>query len=169
MFHWSFLLFSHLIFIPVSQEKRYHYPHLIDEDSDDMGKGSHLGSHSDCLKGLFTTDLKLFYCHSLNGFPQPPSFILDLRPLTSHKILGVRVICIRYLTLHKHTYTQIPISILEQFKCLIDFFQKATYGGTSLVAQWLRICLPMQETQVQALVREDPTCHGATKPVYHNY
>ena len=41
--------------------------------------------------------------------------------------------------------------------------------GTSLVAQWLRICLPTQGTQVRALVREDPTCHGATKPVHHNY
>ena len=41
--------------------------------------------------------------------------------------------------------------------------------GTSLVAQWLRICLPVQGTQVQALVRGDPTCHGATKPVRHNY
>ena len=40
---------------------------------------------------------------------------------------------------------------------------------TSLVVQWLRIHLPMQETQVQALVQEDPTCHGATKPVRHNY
>ena len=40
---------------------------------------------------------------------------------------------------------------------------------TSLVAQWLRICLPMQGTRVWALVQEDPTCHGATKPVYHNY
>ena len=39
----------------------------------------------------------------------------------------------------------------------------------SLVAQWLRICLPMQGTWVRALVREDPTCHGATKPVHHNY
>ena len=28
----------------------------------------------------------------------------------------------------------------------------------SLVAQWLRICLPMQGTQVRALVWEDPTC-----------
>ena len=37
-------------------------------------------------------------------------------------------------------------------------------NGTSLVAQWLRIRLPTQETQVQALVREDPTCRGATKP-----
>ena len=41
--------------------------------------------------------------------------------------------------------------------------------GTSLVAQWLRICLPMQGTQVRALVREDPTCRGATKPMHHNY
>ena len=35
--------------------------------------------------------------------------------------------------------------------------------GTSLVAQWLRIRLPMQGTQVRALVQEDPTCRGATK------
>ena len=41
--------------------------------------------------------------------------------------------------------------------------------GTSLVAQWLRIHLPMQGTQVRALVQEDPTCHRATKPVCHNY
>ena len=27
----------------------------------------------------------------------------------------------------------------------------------------------MQETQVQALVWEDPTCRGAAKPVRHNY
>ena len=30
-------------------------------------------------------------------------------------------------------------------------------------------CLPMQATQVQALVQEDSTCHGATKLVCHNY
>ena len=39
----------------------------------------------------------------------------------------------------------------------------------SLVAQWLGICLPMQGTQVRALVWEDPTYRGATKPVCHNY
>ena len=27
----------------------------------------------------------------------------------------------------------------------------------------------MQETRVRALVWEDPTCRGATKPVQHNY
>ena len=41
--------------------------------------------------------------------------------------------------------------------------------GASLVAQWLRICLPMQGTQVPSLAQEDPTCRGATKPVCHNY
>ena len=39
----------------------------------------------------------------------------------------------------------------------------------SLVAQWLRIRLPMQGTRVRALVREDPTCRRATKLVRHNY
>ena len=42
-------------------------------------------------------------------------------------------------------------------------------SGTSLVAQWLRIHLPMQGIRVRALVWEDPTCHRATKPVCHNY
>ena len=41
--------------------------------------------------------------------------------------------------------------------------------GASLVVQWLRICLPIQGTRVRALVREDPTCRGATKPALHNY
>ena len=39
----------------------------------------------------------------------------------------------------------------------------------SLVAQWLRVCLPMQGTRVRALVWEDPTCRGAAGPVSHNY
>ena len=37
------------------------------------------------------------------------------------------------------------------------------------MAQWLKIHLPMQGTRVRALVQEDPTCRGATKPVHHNY
>ena len=39
----------------------------------------------------------------------------------------------------------------------------------SLVVQWFRIYLPMQETWVWSLVREDPTCFGATKPMHHSY
>ena len=43
------------------------------------------------------------------------------------------------------------------------------YRRASLVAQWLRIRLPMQGTRVRALVPEDPTCPGAAGPVSHNY
>ena len=41
--------------------------------------------------------------------------------------------------------------------------------GASLVAQWLRIRLPMQGTRVRALVWEDPTCRGAAGPVSYDY
>ena len=34
---------------------------------------------------------------------------------------------------------------------------------TSLVVQWLRICLPIQETRVRSLEQEDSTFHGTTK------
>ena len=51
------------------------------------------------------------------------------------------------------------------YKELLKFNDKRA----SLVAQWLRICLPMQGTRVRALVWEDPTCCGATGPVSHNY
>ena len=59
----------------------------------------------------------------------------------------------------------IPLLVIYPEKTVI---QKA-YAGASLVAQRLRICLPMQGTRVRALVREDPTCRGATRPVSHNY
>ena len=51
---------------------------------------------------------------------------------------------------------------------LVSTIKKKSLGA-SLVAQWLRICLPMQGTRVRALVWEDPTCCGATRPVSHNY
>ena len=38
-----------------------------------------------------------------------------------------------------------------------------------MAAQWIRICLPVQETSVRSLVREDSTHRGATKPVHRNY
>ena len=48
-----------------------------------------------------------------------------------------------------------------------DWGQKV-WVWTSLVVQWLRIHLAMQETGVWFLVWEDPTCHGTTKPMHHN-
>ena len=62
--------------------------------------------------------------------------------------------------------------VLYTFPMLEIHHNKLLYkvsGRTSLVVQWLRICLLMQGTRVRSLVREDPTCRRATKPVHHNY
>ena len=61
---------------------------------------------------------------------------------------------------------QTPFPLLDAF---LNSRSKYSQTGTSLVVQWLRIHLPMQGTRVQFLVREDPTCRGATKPARHNY
>ena len=44
-----------------------------------------------------------------------------------------------------------------------------TRNWTSLVVQWIRLCLPMQRTRVWSLVREDSTCLRTTKAVQHNH
>ena len=51
----------------------------------------------------------------------------------------------------------------------LESLLKTQIPGTSLVTQWLKICLPRQGTQVRVLVREDPICHGVAKPVHCNY
>ena len=66
----------------------------------------------------------------------------------------------------------------SQFLCWQESYRESTLIQqtfskhllwASLVAQWLRIHLTMQGTQVRSLVREDPTCCRETKPVQHNY
>ena len=64
---------------------------------------------------------------------------------------------------------RMPIWCWWWWRMLSKYMFKILIFGTPLVAQWLRIHLPMQGTWVQALVREDPTCRRATKPVCHNY
>ena len=54
-------------------------------------------------------------------------------------------------------------------KPTVNSKDKSNQTGTSLLVQWLRIWLPMQGTWVRSLVWEDPTCHGATKPMCHNH
>ena len=36
------------------------------------------------------------------------------------------------------------------------------------MAQWIRICLPMQGTRVRSLIQEDGTCRGTAKPASHS-
>ena len=62
-----------------------------------------------------------------------------------------------------------PSYILLQPTPVSSAFLHVKTFRASLVAQWLRICLPMQGTRVRALVWEDPTCRRAAGPVSHNY
>ena len=75
------------------------------------------------------------------------------------------VACIPYCQL---VFIDIPYAqSTSQNYCVLIL--RNTGSRASLVAQWLRICLPMQGTRVWALVWEDPTCRGATRPMSHNY
>jgi len=56
----------------------------------------------------------------------------------------------------------------ENTECVRWGIVPRTRVGTSLVVQCLGVCLPMQGTWVQSLVRKEPSCHEATKPVCHN-
>ena len=70
-----------------------------------------------------------------------------------------------------YTYNKLSVFYLLVYLLLSDspLGCKLHELGPSLVAQWLKIRLPMQGTWVRALVQEDPTCHRATKPLRHNY
>ena len=61
------------------------------------------------------------------------------------------------------------VGFLKKKSKRLQVKEKRTGVRASLVAQWLRIRLSTQGTRVRALVWEDPTCRGATKPVRHNY
>ena len=54
-------------------------------------------------------------------------------------------------------------------KLLMSIYLIRFLCRASLVVQWLRIHMPMLGTWVWALVREDPTYRGATKPMRHSY
>ena len=64
------------------------------------------------------------------------------------------MLAIRFLT----------ITIFYKISCL-----KSKSWRASLVSQWQRICLPMQEIQVWSLIQEDPICHRTTKPRHYDY
>ena len=55
----------------------------------------------------------------------------------------------------------------NHFQCNIITLKKI-YGGY-VVVQRLWICLPIQWSWLQSLLWENPTCHGATKSMCHNY
>ena len=62
-----------------------------------------------------------------------------------------------------------PLNYLYRPKTYYASWHQQLESGASLVSQQQRICLPMQGKQVWLLIKEDPTCHRATKPMHHNY
>ena len=60
----------------------------------------------------------------------------------------------------------IALTTLERPTLLIS---KWFLSGLPWCLSGKRIRLPVQETQVRSLVREDPPCRRAAKPTYHNY
>ena len=111
----------------------------------------------------------------------------DLRPCVSHpqkqkrKLLIARCVCTLpvkschcVLQWNERDFAKIHVTLSltlpAAFPCIhLKLLFLAIGYRASLVAQWLRIHLPIQGTQVRALIQEGPTCRRATKPVHHNY
>ena len=60
-------------------------------------------------------------------------------------------------------------SSLLRLKQRSQHSQRNSDVSTSLVVQWIRICLPLQGPWVQSPVWEDSSSLGAAKPLCHNY
>ena len=106
------------------------------------------------------TPLAIWRCVFRTGLDKNTRSSLYLRKMTQMLWVPVLLIALQgWVPLGR----ALPLSGLH-FCCLQN---KRT--GTSLVVQWLSIHLPTQGTRVRALVWEDPTCRGATKPLCHNY
>ena len=107
------------------------------------------------------------------GFPLlSSSDLLTFGPW--HKVRNIFKLWAFWHYTHTHNWNEIILSSTmweapdHRFYSISFYFIKKVLGA-SLVAQWLRTRLSMQGTRVRSLVREDPTCRRATKPVHHNY
>ena len=113
----------------------------------------------------------------------PLNFDISIqRTLQKECVAGITPYLSINSTLISLMVTEKPFDFEKIFKFLSVFHQSLhnntkykSHGsinlgfGTALVFQWLRICLPMQGTQVWSLVWEDSTCCRTTKPLRHNY
>ena len=71
--------------------------------------------------------------------------------------------------LEKEEQRKPKVSRRKEIRKIRAEINKIETKRASLVAQWLRVHLPMRGTQIRALVWEDPTCRGAAGPMSHNY
>ena len=115
----------------------------------------------DSQVGLLDWQLKLLYvCSSVEKSEMEMSQYIDC--------FGPRAMLDIYIIIHSFIHS-FNVPVLGTGITAVNQTDKSPCPWASLVAQWLRIHLPMQGTRVRSLVREDPTCHGATKSVHHNY
>ena len=119
------------------------------------------------LQEYFKTLWSTYYPHFTDkktesqNLPKLPRAISDRARIWTQVCLPPKPpLCFQSHTLKERN----PMAML-----FITFFFFKKLIRASLVAQWLRVCLPMQGTWVRALVWEDPTCRGAAGPVSHNY
>ena len=75
----------------------------------------------------------------------------------------------RYILMHFTCIGSFNSYAVKEASLLPQFYTHVRKLGTSLVAQWLRIQLPIQGTQVRSLVQGDSACHRAAKPVSCSY
>ena len=76
-------------------------------------------------------------------------------------------ICHTYSIVTHFSFSSILSALFPLFLSSVAYCQKFCFGAS--LVQWLRIRLAIQETLVPSLVREDPTCLGATKPTCRSY
>ena len=140
-------------------------PHELYSPWNSPGQNTAEGSHS-LLQGIFLTQESnrgLLHCRFFTSWSTREAPKSKRKSFSSSQKL-------RELTANRPSLKE---ALKDEFQAerrqsQVDSLTKRTME-TSLVVQWLRICLPMQKTQVQSLPQEDSTCCGATKPVCHNY
>ena len=103
------------------------------------------------------------------GVPTPPHHLQRgcTRPGNTCSVLGGMSFNIEAMRSLWPSHPQ-QLSLLPPRFHLLPGWHKTKEVELFLVVQWLRIPLPVQETQVQSLLREDST-GGATKPFCYNY
>ena len=128
---------------------------------------------SQILLKFMSTELVMLFNHLILCHPLLllTSIFAGIRVFSNESVL-----CIRW---PKYWSFNFSISPSKEYSGLISFRvdwlinpkgtgHSLAQQGTSLMVQWLKICLPMKETSVQSLIWEDPTCHTAIKPMHHN-
>ena len=111
------------------------------------------------LPGLSRTNWFIFYFFNFHS----PSELFFIEVTLAYKFHMYNIILL------PHPYSVLTTKNLASIHhYIVTWFQNGK-SWASLVAQWWRIHLPMQETQVRSLVWEDPTGSGSIKPVCHNH